>query len=127
MYVMALVPRSKSGFRSDRLVFTSRRISMWSGSARVTVKAADNTPVGTESVRSALRAVGAVIGALGTPNAMRTVQPAPDKLNQPCLLKGRPPAAFKLPSILELKKIPLLQTGLSVAAGPSGHTGGVRI
>jgi hypothetical protein len=90
IYVMCLVPRSRSGFKADRLVFSSQLIPMWLGQTTVRLSAPSLTLVGTESVRSAIRAVAALIGALGTPKALRSVEPAPERLNRQRHLKGRP-------------------------------------
>lgn len=90
IYVMGFIPRSRSGFSSDRLLFCNRLTPMWLGVLSTRIRATDNTPVGTESVRSGFRAVAAVIGALGTPKASRAFEPAPDKLNRQRILRGRP-------------------------------------
>jgi hypothetical protein len=90
VYVMAFAPRSKSGFREDRLIFTSLFTIMWLGEINVKVSRHDSSLTGIESLRSAYRAVAALIGALGTPLARRREEPAPEKLNRQRLLKGRP-------------------------------------
>jgi hypothetical protein len=90
LYVMALVPRSKSGLGEDRLIFTSLFTTMWLGDVNVRVSRHDSSLAGMESLRSAYRAVVALIGALGTPLARRCEEPAPEKLNRQRLLKGRP-------------------------------------
>ncbi|MCB8877415.1 hypothetical protein [Acidisoma silvae] len=90
LYVMAFLPRSKSGFQEDRVIFTSRLTAMWLGDTTIRVSRHDSSLAGIESVRSAYRAVAALIGALGTPLAWRRAEPAPEKLNRQRLLKGRP-------------------------------------
>jgi hypothetical protein len=101
IYAIAFVPRTRSGFSSDHLIFSSRVIPMWVGDARMRIRAADNTPVGAENVRSAFRAVAALTGALGTAKAWRTVEPAPHKLNRQRLLRGRP--AIRSQIVIDLR------------------------
>jgi hypothetical protein len=90
IYPMFFVPRSRSGFKDDRLVFSSRLTVLWLGESTVRVGQSDNTAVGMGSLRSAIRAVYALLGALGTPKAWRRTDPAPDKLNRARRLRGKP-------------------------------------
>jgi hypothetical protein len=101
IYVRAFVPRSRSSFSADRLLFCSRLTPMWLGDLHVRIWAPDNTPVGSEIVRGGFRAVAAVIGALGTPKAWRAVELVPDKLNRQRLLRGRP--AIRSQIVIDLR------------------------
>ena len=74
---------------------------MWLGDPHVRIRAPDNTPVGSESVRSGFRAVAGVTGFLGTPKAWRAVESAPDKLNRRRHLRRRP--AIRSQIVIDLR------------------------
>jgi hypothetical protein len=100
-YAMFFAPRSLTGFRSDKLICSSRLTSVWLGDPNIRVAAADNTHVGKGSITSTYWAVAALIGALGTPKAKRSVEPAPEKLNRQRQHTGRP--AIRSQIVIDLR------------------------
>jgi hypothetical protein len=116
IYTMAFGPRQKTGHKTDKLIFCSKFVTFWYGEANIRIPATENTPTYMESTRSAVRAVAALIGALGTPKSWRVEQLAPEKLNRQRRLKGKPEIRSQI--IIDLS------TNKNTEVGEKGVSGG---